>query len=148
MDASFKMLGLDKLNKELKKIPEEFRTKSLASSTRAASVVFVKKAKINVVKDSGSLESAIRTQKKKSPSKWLSKYQVNINPRRKKKALALGKGSIYYGNMVENGTSKMAAQPFMRPAFASEKENSVRQFGKTLDKKITLSNKKLGRLRK
>jgi len=148
MDASFKMLGLAELNKELKKIPEEFRVKNLASSTRAASVVFVKKAKSNVKKDSGSLESAIRTQKKKSHSKWLSKYQVNINPRRKKSALSLGNGSIYYGHMIEDGTSKMAAQPFMRPAFSSEKENSVRQFSKTLTKKIALSNKKLGRLRK
>lgn len=35
-----------------------------------------------------------------------------------------GSGKAYYAHMVERGTSKTAAQPFLRPAF-EEKKNSV-----------------------
>ena len=45
-------------------------------------------------------------------------------------------GDLYYGRFKEFGTSKMAATPFLRPAFESQKENAVKAIGQKLDERI------------
>ena len=151
MDANFKIKGLKELNKLLKSLPEDFRSKALAGAVGAASRVIRDKAIENVPIDSGNLKTAIRAQKKKSPSKWLGKYQVNINPKGKITVLGRGKKgrstATYYGRMVEEGTSKQSAQPFMRTAFALKKQEAVRVFSVVLDKKIGFYQRKIKRLR-
>lgn len=43
----------------------------------------------------------------------------------------------YYGVFVEFGTSKMAAQPFLRPAFANKSDAAALAMGKDLETLIT-----------
>lgn len=140
MEVNFEIKGLDKLNQELKLLPEDFRTKALNSAVRAAAVDPMLEAKLLVPKKSGNLASAIYVAKVKSASKWIGKYSVKI----KKKG---NKGYAYYAHMVENGTSKMPAQPFMRVAFERRKQAAVIIFGNTLRKKIDFYNRKIQRLR-
>ena len=152
MEASFEIKGLAELNKELKKLPEDFRNKSLNGATGGASRVIRDQAIQLVPEDTGNLRMAIRAQKKKSFSPWLAKYQVNINPRGKVTILTRGKkrrsSSTYYGRMVEEGTAKMPARPFMRTAFAFKKREAVETFQRILDKKIAFYNRKIQRLRR
>jgi len=151
MDASFKINGLKELNIELKKLPDDFRNKSLNGATSAAARVPKNYAQSIVAVDTGTLKKAIRVKKMKSPSKYLSRYQVNINPKAK---VVLGDSSKKkginakrYGNMVENGTVKMGARPFLRPAYAFKKEEAVEVFRKVLARKIALYKKKIASLR-
>ncbi len=48
-----------------------------------------------------------------------------------------GTGKVpFYWHMIEYGTSKMQAQPFLRPAFHNNKEVSVTRFGEKLKQAI------------
>jgi len=49
------------------------------------------------------------------------KYKDNKNNRRQKRVgqTYMGPGAVYYWRFLEFGTSKMRAQPFMRPALAN-----------------------------
>lgn len=164
MEANFKIKGLDELNKELKRLPEDFRNKALAGAVGSASRILRDQAIAFAPSDTGNLKGAIRAQKKKSPSKYLGIYQVNVKKKGKvtilrtargKKAKAKGEAikrgnrstnSTYYARMVEEGTSKMAARPFMRTAFALKRQAAVAEFTKQLDKKIKFYQRKIARM--
>lgn len=151
MDANFEIKGLKELNKELKALPVDFRNKALAGAVGASSRVIRDQAKELVAEDTGNLKQAIRAQKKKSPSIWISKYQVNVNPRGKVTILTRGKKrrstATYYAIFIEEGTSKMPAKPFMRVAFAFKKQEAVQTFRRILDKKVKFYQRKIERLR-
>jgi len=141
MEAKFEIKGLAALNKELKALPDDFRNKALQSATRAATKLLELEAKELAPKKTGNLAQSIVTKKVRSHSKWVGMYKVTIN-RRGKRARA------HYAHMVENGTVKQPAQPFMRPAFQSKKEEAVRTFRNILEKKIAFYQRKIERLRK
>jgi HK97 gp10 family phage protein len=165
MDAKFEIKGLKELNKELKALPDDFRNKALAGAVGAASRVIRDTAITLVPTDTGNVKGAIRAQKKKSPSIWLSKYQVNVNPKGKvtilrtrrskkdrKRGVAIKRNnasssSTYYAKFIEEGTAKMPARPFMRTAFALKKVEAVETFKRILDKKIRFYQRKIARLR-
>ena len=155
MDATFKIKGLDELNKELKKLPEDMRTKALNGALLASTKIMKERAISYVDVDTGNLRGAIkagRAPKKQQISKWNPKYKVSIKKKGKVTILTRGKkrrtSSTYYARYLEEGTSKMQPKPFMRPAFISTRASAVRTFSKILDKKIAFYNRKLQRLRK
>ena len=151
MDANFKIKGLKELNKELKSLPSDMRNKALAGATGAAARLIRDQAISNAPDDTGNLKGAIRSQKKKGRSKWVSKYQVNIKPKGKITILTRGKNrrsnSTYYARFIEDGTVKHPAAPFMRPAYQAKKEQAVQEFKRVLSKKIDFYNRKIKRLR-
>ena len=151
MEAKFDIKGLKELNKELKKLPDDFRAKALNNSVLHAAKVPMQEAINLVPRDSGNLASAIRVSKRKTHSKWVSKYSVNIKSKGKITVLGRGKNkrsnSTYYARFLEDGTSKHPPAPFMRPAFERKKEEAVKVFAERLDKRITFFNNKIKRLR-
>jgi HK97 gp10 family phage protein len=42
----------------------------------------------------------------------------------------------FYWKFLEFGTNKMAARPFLRPAFEANKEGAIEAIGKSLDETI------------
>lgn len=42
----------------------------------------------------------------------------------------------FYGRFLEFGTSRMAARPFLRPAYDAKKEEAVKKFQEALDEKV------------
>ena len=161
MEAKFEIKGLDALNKELKRLPEDFRTKALNGAVGTAARLLRDEAIKNVPVDTGNLRTAIRAQKKKSYSKYIGLYQVNINPKGKITVLTRGKGrrstSTYYAKMIEDGhltrnktgpRRMVPAKPFMRSAFMMRRADAIRTFQKILDKKIGFYQRKIARLAK
>lgn len=76
-------------------------------------------------------------------------YTVGIRKQRKKyrenyRNARLGRigksysaaGAAYYGKFVEFGTSKMAAHPFMRPAFEASKQAALIAFENAMRKEV------------
>ncbi|MCA7943266.1 HK97-gp10 family putative phage morphogenesis protein [Burkholderia vietnamiensis] len=42
----------------------------------------------------------------------------------------------FYGRFVEYGTSKMAANPFLRPGYDASKDAAAEKFGEVIDEKV------------
>jgi HK97 gp10 family phage protein len=77
------------------------------------------------------------------------RYGAKVRQRERKKVYAMG-GSIrqaeraakasdkdaYYWWFLENGTSKMPAQPYLRPAFDMKKDEALQVFTQELDKDV------------
>lgn len=155
MQFDYKIEGLKELNRELKALPEDMRNKALNGATGAAARVIRDEAIQNAPVDSGNLKSAIFSgiaPKGRRFSKWVSMYRVGIRKRGKITVLGRGKNkrsnSTYYARFLEDGTAKMSAQPFMRPAFDSKKEEAVRTFRTVLGKRVAFYQRKIARLRK
>ena len=141
MEAEFNIKGLAALNKELKRLPEDFSKKALAGAVGAAARLLRDAAKDNVPVNTGNLKSALRAKKKKTHSKYISNYAANI------KSKGANGVPSYYGFIVENGSNKMPARPFMRTAFDENREQAVMVFNRILDKKIKFYQRKIERMK-
>ena len=77
-------------------------------------------------KRTGNLRSSgyIRTMKRST----YQKRPGSLKEREVSEGVAVAGFSIFYAHMVERGTSKMAAQPFLRPAVDSAKEAAGERF--------------------
>lgn len=152
-EVSVEVLGLKELNKLLKALPDDFRTKALNTATRDSANVFKDGAKANVPKATGRLSNAITTRKTKSPSKWISRYDTKLRTREKIVISRKGKRrsvmAVYYGFIVEYGNNKgMAARPFMRTAFDHKAPAAIKVFSKRLNNRIKFYQRKLAKLNK
>lgn len=164
MEVKLEIKGLDKLNRELKRLPSDLRQKAQANATLRAAQVLRDEAVILAPKSTGNLAGAIRAQKKRTQSQYETRYQVNIKPKGRVTILGRRRGivgrhvkrrasvrrtnSTYYGKFVEDGTSKMSPRPFMRPAFDRKRVAAVKEFQKVLNKRVQFYQRKLKRLRK
>ncbi|MDS1371032.1 HK97-gp10 family putative phage morphogenesis protein [Aliarcobacter butzleri] len=106
-----------KLLESLKQFPQNIQNNILVGAVRAGAKPLVNAAKANVPVDTANLKRSIGINRKKTKDK--SQVWFTVSPRKG------GKNDGFYGHMVEFGTSKMAAQPFMRPAFESQDKQSI-----------------------
>lgn len=164
MEAEFRIRGLSELNRELKRLPPDFRNKAQGNATLKAAQVLRDEVQLLAPKDTGNYAGAIRAQKKRSVSQFETRYQVNVNPRGKvtilgRKGVTSGRyvhrrksvrrnNSTYYGPFLEDGTSKMSPRPHFRPGFDNKKRAAVQEFAKVLNKRVRFYQRKLIRLKK
>ena len=106
-----------KLLDSLKQFPQNIQNNVLVGAVRAGAKPLVDAAKANVPVDTANLKKSIGINRKKTKDK--SQVWFTVSPRKG------GKKDGFYVHMVEFGTSKMAAQPFMRPAFESQDKQSI-----------------------
>ncbi len=69
---------------------------------------------------------------------------MNGNGRGQKRVKAYGKFDAYYWYLVEFGTSKMSARPFMRPAFEAKKDDAVAAIAQSIADRFPQEAEKLG----
>lgn len=120
--------GLDKVLSSLKILPENIQKNVMSGAIRAGCKPLVKEAKLNAPEDKGTLKKSIGITKRKTKNKHFNWYSVS--PRRG------GKYDAFYAHMVENGTSKMPAQPFLRPAFENQDKESIEAAKEYMRKRI------------
>lgn len=127
----------EKLLDSLKQFPKNIQKNILVGAVRAATKPLVEAAKDYVPVDKGILKKSIGVHRKKTKDK--SQVWFTVSPRKG------GKYDGFYGHMVENGTSKMAAQPFLRPAFESQDNASIdaatKYMAERIDKEIEKARK-------
>ncbi len=128
MMISADVTGTDALLKALKQFPENIQKNVMTGAVRAAAKPIIDDARANVPVDSGNLKKSIGVVKRKSDDK--TKIHFSVTPRKG------GKNDGFYGHMIEFGTSKMAAQPFMRPAFEKQDQQSIEAAKKYMAKRI------------
>jgi HK97 gp10 family phage protein len=131
--------GLKELNDALKELPERIARNALSAGVYAAAKVVRDEAKVLAPYYTGSVEqghpppgtlkrSIIMKHIAEKSSKYQQTYYVVV--RHGKKYQKQGKkGTLsqdaFYWRWVEFGTAKMAAKPFMRPAFEAKKQAAL-----------------------
>jgi HK97 gp10 family phage protein len=102
--------GLEEIIRKLNALPDKLENKVVRAAIRQGANIIKEKAKSYVPIDTGDLKKSIKVTGTRYQK---GKISFVIRPSGNKK-----KGvSVFYARFIENGTSKMHAQPFMRPAF-------------------------------
>ena len=141
MADSVHIAGLDTFAQALKLLPHNISRRVLRGAVAAAGKVIRDEAKARAPVHSGpvakghpppgTLKRAIalgRSNRLSKPGKEVYHVFVRnsaIAGSKGKKIIAGGKFDAYYWRYVEFGTSRMAARPFLRPAFEVKKEEAI-----------------------
>lgn len=143
--------GEKALYKFLKEFSQEITQKVMNKAVRAGATVVLKEMKRRVPVRTGNLKESIKVVKrKKVDGRRLGKDELvySVLPKRntKRKTIKLKDGTKWkikgvmsdgwYAHMVEYGTVKQSAQPFMRPAIEATRVASFDKF-KSVAKKET-----------
>lgn len=144
--------GTNDLLKALKQFPQNIQKNVMTGAVRAGCKPLVEAARRNVPVDTGNLKKSIGINKRKVRDK--TKLRFSVSPRRLDsldfKGLKEDKGyrakvrmlqeqkkaGGFYAHMIEFGTSKMPAQPFMRPAFENQDNQSIEAAKEYMAKRI------------
>lgn len=141
-----KVEGLADLLKALNELPKELHRGPLRSAVSAAAKVVQDEAKANAPVDTGVLQKAIyRTRSRSGSSRVQETAIVGVRFGRKYRKRGM---DGFYMPWVEFGTSKMAARPFMRPAFDTTKTQQLEAMKTRLARAIQRAAKKLARQKK
>jgi HK97 gp10 family phage protein len=125
-----KVKGMSDLHAQLRKM-ESLAPGVMAGALKKAAKPIEDYAVGGAPVDSGSLASSIHTRVMKSTAP--GKASVRIGP-----AWAIyEKGGVEYGRFAEFGTSKMPAQPFLRPALDAGADEALDIFAREIKKAIT-----------
>ena len=133
---SFKVEGLNELMNALKAYPQNLKRKAVGPALKEITRRIRNDARAHAPKDTSELAKHIIDASSKSPSPAIIKRAIFVRKIRKvsrksyermrlkgKRVYLAGysstgraKISAFYAHMVEYGTKKMKARPFMRPA--------------------------------
>ena len=134
--------GLDVLARRLRELPDRVRRVALIRAVKAAAEPIVVRAKALAPKDTGTLVQNIGVRftrrgagrvsaqigvfARKLSDKQRVAAHARARKRGKERASYRDLNDPFYARFVEVGTSKMAARPFLRPAFEMSKDAAVR----------------------
>jgi HK97 gp10 family phage protein len=127
-EATLKVDGLRELQDKLRNLAPNIARNGLRAAVAAGAALIRNEARQKAPKDTGEMARDIMIKRERDSTTYRALYSVFV--RTGKKSRLGGKGrnvakDSYYWRFVEFGTAKMAAKPFMRPAFESQKEKAV-----------------------
>lgn len=120
--------GLDDVIKKLQNLPDNLEKKVLRAAVRQGANVIRDKAREHVREDTGNLKKSIIVSGVKGKPGTVA---FRIKPVTRKKGKA-----VFYGYFLEYGTSKMAAKPFMRPAYDKAGDDVLDKVVNTIKSKL------------
>lgn len=138
--------GLKELSKALKAFPQNVQNNILNSAVRAGAVTIQKEARKNVSIRTGLTKASIIIKKRRPKSKTRIKFSIGI--RRIKDGREWYEKNLnskyfkdkpkdaYYAHMIEFGTSKAEASPFMRPALESKADEVINEVRKKMQQRL------------
>ena len=143
--AEIEVKGLRELGEALKNFGPVLAKKYLRRATYEAAKVIEADAESRAPVRTGTLKSKIAIFRRKSDENS-AMYAVGVRPvklsRKVKKVLRILRkangtrtsidGDAFYWRFLEFGTAKMAARPFLRPAFEAQKAAAIDAFAKSL----------------
>ena len=132
MNLTMKVEGLDELNRRLNRLESKQIKKAVRSSAMFATSPMLKKMKSKVPVEDGPLKKSLGRQSRFFRRGQIFSMRIGI----RSKQSPDGSWPSVYGPMIENGTLKMAAQPFMRPAFDENYRATIDRFGQSLGEKV------------
>lgn len=132
MNLTMKVEGLDELNRRLNRVESKQMKKTVRSAAMFATSPMLKKMKSKVPVADGPLKKSLGRQSRFFRRGQIFSMRIGI----RSKQSPDGSWPSVYGPMIENGTLKMAAQPFMRPAFDENYRATIDRFGQSLGEKV------------
>lgn len=135
--VTMQITGLQDLNRMLTGLPQSLQTRVLRGMTATGASVIRKEAILRAPvytgevsqghPPPGTLKKAIfqyRLSRECTPTRETFIVDVRKGKTIGKKG-RINANDAFYANWVERGTAKMAAKPFMRPAFETKKQAAV-----------------------
>ena len=105
--------GADELNNALRSMHDQAAGRLLKEASEAGAEVIRAEAANIAPRDTGLLSESLADRA--ISRQRVGRSQIDIGPTR----------MAWYGQLLEKGTSKMAARPFLRPAFDSKRAEAV-----------------------
>ena len=143
MAASFKISGGVELTRALEALNEKVKKKILRSAVVAGAAVVKKRAKqiakSKGIEDTGALIRNIAAKVERQRSDTYAQINIGVRHGKPKKG-AKNQDDPWYWWQHEFGNSKMAARPFIRPAFEESKEEAIEVMTAKLRKGIESAN--------
>lgn len=148
MKIDIDVKGLADMEKFLQTLPDKVSTQMAYGALMGAATPIMKQARENVFHNFGrsarytyTLEEAI-VRGRNRRTRLAARVDVKIRKgRQRNRMIKMGVIKPYgddawYGRLLEMGTSKMQAYPFLRPAADKQAGESVRRFNGTLMKRM------------
>ena len=140
--------GFKELANRLRALGPRVAKNKLRRAVGAGATVIKKEAKVLAAVDTGEMKKDIQVKRERDQQGDLLSVTYSVFVRTGKKSRASGRSrnvdkDSWYWRQQEFGNSKMAAQPFMRPAFESKKEDAVRVIAEKLDEGIQTAAREL-----
>ena len=137
--------GLSRLAHILEELPKNVARNCLRTAVSSGAALIRDEAKNRAPVDTGEMRRDIMIKRERSDNQRAI-YSVFV--RAGKRSRLSGKGrdvskDSFYWRFVEFGTSKMAAHPFMRPAFDTMKDQAVSTIADSLKTRIPTEIDKL-----
>lgn len=134
--------GLRELGENMRELSKDIALKISAQATGAGAQIIKKRAKQNIESSpsvrTGSLRDALIIKKiPKSQAEFTAEHIVTVRGRGKQRGNPKRKQNIApHAHLVEFGTVNMPAEPFLRPAYESEKGRAAEAIASKLRKRI------------
>lgn len=123
-----KIEGLNELIEEMKDLPIQLSKTALKKAVSRGTRNIAERLRTVAPRDTGYLSEHIKQlYDKKKPIEGVEQYNLAIQ---------------FYGRMIEFGTSKMPARPWIRPVFDGEADRSIEIIGQELKRFLLKAKKK------
>jgi len=131
--------GLSELTRTLEGMAANVQRNALRRAVSSGAAIIRNEAKERAPVRTGEMRRDIQMKRERTADAQIATYAVYV--RSGKKSRLAGKArnverDSFYWRFVEFGTSKQAAQPFMRPAFEAKKNEAVDTIKATLIARI------------
>jgi HK97 gp10 family phage protein len=158
MSGTVEIKGLKELAEALKQMPERIAGKALGASVASGAAIIREAARANAPENTGATKKSIVVWRKRGSQPYDITYCVGVTMRkkwlrsfagglfyatRKYKGQTVFKSGVkqpaYWWMFNEFGTSKQAAKPFMRPAFAQQGGRALAAIKMMLEKAVVIA---------
>lgn len=140
MADGVKIEGLRELQYALNELGSRVARNSLRRAVSSGAAVIRDEARNLAPVDTGEMKRDIQIKRERNEKGVMSaRYSVFVRSGKKSRLAGRGRNvnkDSFYWRFVEFGTAKMAAKPFMRPAFQMKKESAVQAIQDVLEQSI------------
>jgi len=147
--AEVKLTGFKELADALRELGPRVARNVLRRAVSAGAVEIRNDAKARAPVATGEMRRDILIKRERDGKDIFSaRYSVFVRSGKKSRISGRARNvqkDSYYWRFVEFGTAKMAAKPFMRPAYEAKKEAAVKIIGDVLDAGIQKAAQELGK---
>lgn len=137
MNLKGRMSGEKKLNRKLSRLKEAVKRRVLRKAVTAASKPVLKAAKTKAPKQTGLLRKSLGRRTKTYRKSGVAVAVVGPREGFSKEVVVNGKSEfrnpVKYAHLVELGTIKNVAQPFLRPALDSTKVEATQAMAQAIE---------------
>lgn len=132
--VTFEVEGLKELQEKLRALGPKVARNALRSAVNAGAQVVRKEVQARAPIDTGTLRRAIYIKQiRELSNEFQQTFYIGV---RRGKKYQKKKMDAWYAMMVEFGTSKMPAKPYIRPAFESKKVEAAARIKEKLMERI------------